>query len=124
MDKIMLPEESYQIVGICMEVHSELGPGFREEVYKDAVEIEFHRKNIIYQRERQFKIEYKGHALKRSYFTDFLVFDKIILEIKAATMMSDQFIAQTLSYVKASGLELGILVNFGQKSLTYKRILV
>ncbi|HYK56976.1 MAG TPA: GxxExxY protein, partial [Flavisolibacter sp.] len=85
MPDIILKEESYQIVGICMEVHRELGLGFKEAVYKEALEIEFKEKNISYEREKLFTIEYKGKILRHKYPADFIVFDQIVLEVKATS---------------------------------------
>ncbi|HEY6956617.1 MAG TPA: GxxExxY protein [Flavisolibacter sp.] len=122
MSDIILKDESYKIVGICMEVHRGLGIGFKENVYKDALEIEFRNNGVPYCRERQFKIEYKGIILPHKYFADFIVYDQIILEVKSCTSIVDNFIAQTINYLKASGLRLGIIANFGEKSFTHKRI--
>jgi GxxExxY protein len=105
-----------------MEVHTNLGMGFKEAVYKDAVEIEFRSQGVPFVREKQFKIEYKGIVLPHKYYADFIVSDSIILEIKSASFIIDNFIAQTINYLKASGIKLGIIANFGEKSLTYKRV--
>jgi GxxExxY protein len=122
MADIIFKEESYQIIGACMEVHSQLGMGFKEAVYKDALELEFKNKNIIYTREKMFCIEYKGVVLNHKYFADFVILDSIILEVKASSFIVNNFVAQTINYLKASGLKLGIIANFGEKSFTYKRI--
>jgi GxxExxY protein len=122
MPDIILKEESYQIVGLCMEVHRQLGMGFREVIYKDALEIEFQENNIPYQREKLFKIEYKGIILPHSYKADFIVFDQIVLEVKSTSFIVDSFVAQTINYLKASGLKLGMIANFGQKSFNFKRV--
>lgn len=122
MPDIILKDESYQIVGICMEVHRELGLGFKEAVYKEALEIEFKEKHIRYEREKLFTIEYKGKILRHKYPADFIVFDQIVLEVKATSLIVDSFVKQTINYLKASGLKLGIIANFGQKSLVTKRI--
>ena len=105
-----------------MEVHTNLGMGFKEAVYKDALEIEFRSQSVPFVREKQFKIEYKGFILPHKYYADFIVFNSIILEIKSTSFIMDTFIAQTINYLKASGIKLGIIVNFGEKSLTYKRV--
>jgi len=105
-----------------MDVHRELGMGFKDAIYKEALEIEFREKGIPYEREKLFTIEHKGKVLKHKYPADFIVFDKIVLEVKAASSIVDSFVAQTINYLKASGLQLGIIVNFGEKSLNYKRI--
>lgn len=122
MAELVLKDESYQLIGICMEVHRELGMGFKEGIYQDALEIEFENHNILYHRERLFKIEYKGKVLKHRYKADFIVFNQIVLEVKAISFIVDSFVAQTINYLKASGLKLGIIANFGERSLTYKRI--
>jgi GxxExxY protein len=122
MAEIIFKEESYKIVGICMEVHRELGMGFKEAVYKDALELEFRNNNFSYSREQQFSIEYKGIVLKHKYFADFVILNSIILEVKSSPFIVNNFVAQTINYLKASGLKLGIIANFGEKSFVYKRI--
>lgn len=102
MAELILKEESYKLIGICMEVHRELGMGFKEGIYLDALEIEFQNSNITYQRERMFKIEYKGKVLKHRYKADFIVFNQIVLEVKATAFIVDSFVAQTINYLKAS----------------------
>jgi GxxExxY protein len=122
MAAFVLGEESYKIIGICMDVHRELGMGFREVVYKDALELELGCHGVPFTRERLFQIEYKGKILKHKYIADFVVYDKIILEVKAASFIVDEFMLQTINYLKVSKLQLGIIVNFGEKSLTHKRL--
>ena len=123
MADIILKEESYKIVGACMEVHKELGMGFKEAVYKDALELEFNACKIPFRRETPYVIRYKGKTLPRKYFADFIVFNSIILEVKATQVIIDPFVYQTINYLKASGIKLGIIANFGSKSLTYKRVI-
>ncbi len=122
MGDIILKEESYRIVGICMEVHRELGMGFQEIVYKDALEYEFQKSNMPYRRERKYIIKYKEIILPHSYCADFIVYDSIILEVKARSMIVTGFVKQTINYLKASGLQLGIIANFGEQSFTSKRV--
>jgi GxxExxY protein len=122
MPEIILKEESYQIIGLCMEVHRQLGMGFREVIYKDALEIEFRENDVPYQREKLYKIEYKGIILPHSYKADFIVFDQIVLEVKSTSLIVDSFVAQTINYLKASGLKLGMIANFGEKSFNFKRV--
>jgi GxxExxY protein len=119
--EIILKEESYRIVGICMELHREVGMGFKEIVYKDALEVEFRNNSIPYIRERQYEIAYKDVVLPHRYRADFVVFGQIILEAKSSSMIVNNFIAQTVNYLRASGLRLGIIANFGERSFTYKR---
>jgi len=105
-----------------MEVHKELGMGFKEVLYKDAIEIELKERKIHYKREREFRIEYKGKVLPHKFYADFVIDDSIILEVKSASFIVNNFVAQTINYLKASGLKLGIIANFGEKSFTYKRV--
>jgi GxxExxY protein len=122
MSEIILKEESYELIGICKEIHRELGMGFKEIVYKDAVEYEFKTKGIPYNRERHYQIEYKGIILPHGYNADFIVYGSIILEVKASYMIVNNFVKQTVNYLKASGLQLGIIANFGKPSLVSKRV--
>ena len=122
MSGIILKEESYQLIGICMEIHRELGMGFKEIVYKDALEYEFKSKKIKFIREKEFKIQYKDIILPHSYYADFIIYDSIILEVKASYMIVNNFVTQTVNYLKASGLQLGIIANFGEKSFASKRV--
>ena len=96
--------------------------GFKEVIYKDALEIELRNNNIPYVRERQFKIVYKGIILPHRFNADFIVFDSIILEVKSLPSIGNGFLTQTINYLKASGLKLGIIANFGEKSFTFKRL--
>lgn len=124
MDNLYLKEESYKIIGLCMEVHKILGKGHSEIVYGDALEYEFKKNNISYSRESKFNISYKDVILPSYYFADFVVFDEIILELKAIQSLSNSEIKQTLNYLAASQNKLGLLVNFGEDSLKYRRIIL
>jgi GxxExxY protein len=93
-----LQKESYQIIGICMEVHRILGKGLLEIVYKDAIEHEFKSKQIPYKREKKYEVEYKGIILPHYFFADFVVFDNIILEIKAQKGIIDEHYSWTINY--------------------------
>jgi GxxExxY protein len=124
MDKIIYKEESYQIIGKCMEVHNNLGAGFMEIVYKDALEYEFRKAGIYYEREKQYEVNYKGVILPHKFYADFVINDKIILEIKAVSTISDEFIAQAINYLKVSANQLALIVNFGELKLSYKRIVL
>lgn len=123
MEQIVYKSEAYQIVGACMEVYNTLGYGFLEIVYKDAMEIEFLQRNLDYQREDEHSINYKGTILKHKFFADFTLQNSIIVEVKAnKDGINDEMIAQTLNYLKASGLKLALIINFGKTSLEYKRL--
>jgi len=117
-------EEYYKIIGLCMEVHRVLGGGLLEAVYKEALEIEFNHHNIPYEREKEFVIEYKTHKLKKKFYADFVVYDEIILEVKATKLLIDENITQTLNYMNITKSELGILTNFSHKSLQHKRVVI
>lgn len=123
-DKLIYKEESYKIIGICMEVHKVLGKGHGEIIYKDALEYEFELAGIPYSREKQYKIDYKDIILPHRYSADFAVYEKIILEVKAIETLTSSNIKQTLNYLAASKLKLGLLVNFGEDSLAYKRVVL
>jgi len=122
-NKILFKEESYKIIGACMKVHTNLGAGFLEAVYEEALEQEFHKMNIPYIKQAKLNIFYNEEKLNKTYRADFICFDKIIVEIKAVSIMPLAFYRQLKNYLKATNLELGLLINFGESSLTYKRIL-
>ena len=115
-------EETFKIIGVCMEVHRNLGPGLLEVVYKDALEIEFKANNIPFEREKEFSIEYKGVILPHKFYADFIVNEDIVLEVKAIKEFSGEHTAQVLNYMKLSESEIGLLVNFQNKSLQHKRL--
>ena len=105
------------------EVHKNLGKGFSEIVYKDAIEYEFQQNNIPYQREKEFSVNYKETTLKHKFYADFVVFDKIILEIKTVDCFNNSHSNQCLNYLKVSKNKLAILANFNLTSLEYKHII-
>lgn len=119
---LIYPKESYEIIGCMMTVHSELGCGFLEKVYQEALECEFTAKGIPFKREVNLKIYYKGTPLQQDYIADFVCYDKIIVELKAISKISDIEKAQVINYLKATGYELGILANFGETSLKTERL--
>lgn len=120
---LLFKGECYQIIGICMKIHSILGKGFREIVYKDAMEEEFKKANIVYEREKRFNIQYKDIILPRDFDADFFVYDAIILEVKATWQLRFDNFKQTLNYLKASQVKLGVLINFGEDKLQFKRVI-
>jgi GxxExxY protein len=124
MGELIYKDEAFRIIGCCMEVHRELGKGHDEVIYKDALEIEFQRQGVSFTREREYTLSYKGVLLTHKYFADFVVSDKIILEAKAIECLTDLHVKQTLNYLAASKLKLGLLVNFGEDSLNYKRVVL
>ncbi|TWI83292.1 GxxExxY protein [Lacibacter cauensis] len=124
MADLLYKVDVYNIVAVCLEVYRTLGFGFSEVVYKDAIEIEFKARNIHYLRENAIVVLYKDTPLNRRFRIDFSVFDKIIVEVKVnKDGITDAAVAQTLNYLKASGMKLGLVVNFGGTSLNYKRLI-
>ena len=111
--EILYKEESYTIVGACFEVYREKGCGFLEPVYQECMEIELRLQGISCVPKKSLALEYKGCPLRSTYEPDFICYDKIVLELKAVTELTDEHRAQVLNYLKATGLKLGILVNFG-----------
>ena len=120
--KIIYKDESYAIIGACMKVHRALGPGFLEAVYEEVVEKEFIVQNIPYKRQVKLDLYYEGVQLKKHYRADFVCYDSIIVELKAVTQIPSVFYMQLQNYLKCTNMELGMLINFGTPSLTYKRI--
>ena len=116
-------EECYKIIGAAMEVHNVLGCGFKEAVYQEALAKELSLCDIPFEREVTLPVYYKGELLHTDYRPDFVCFDKIIVELKAVEYLADEHYSQVLSYLRASGMQLGILINFGEVSLNCKRII-
>lgn len=119
---ILYKNESFRIIGAAMEVHKVLGCGFVEVVYLEALEEEFKKRNIPYEREKELKINYKDKLLSKTFRADFICYDNIILELKAVHEFTDDHYAQIYSYLKASNMPLGILINFGKANLDYYRL--
>ncbi len=116
--------ETYAIIGASMTVHRELGNGFLEAVYQDALEKEFQYLSIPYKREVKLPVFYRGQQLSSYYQADFICFDSIIVELKALQRLSGTEEAQVINYLKASGLHRALLLNFGVKSLQHKRLVL
>ena len=106
-----------------MEVHRELGSGFLEAVYQEALAIEFEEREIPYISEAQLEVSYKNRLLSKYYESDFICYNRIIVEIKALSELTTNHESQVINYLKATGLKLGILINFGAESLEYKRLI-
>src|ERR1035437_1087797 len=123
MTDLLYKEESYRIIGSCMKVHAELGPGFLESVYQEALEKQFIKDGVLYEREKLLHIYYDGDKLNKHFKADFVCYNTIIVELKASVFIHEDNIDQTRNYLKSTKFQLGLLVNFGQRSLNYKRIL-
>ena len=109
-------QESFNITGAAMHVYNTLGPGFLEAVYQEALELEFVKRNISYEREKELTISYDGIVLKQTYRADFVCYDNIIVELKAVSHLDDSHRSQVFNYLKATGLKLGLLFNFGNEN--------
>ncbi len=112
---------TYKIIGCAMEVHKHLGNGFQEVVYQRALAIEMQMQKIAFSREHEMPLQYKGYDIGTRR-VDFFVEDKIMVEIKAIINLEDVHLAQAMNYVEAYNLEIGLLINFGSKSLQHKRV--
>lgn len=123
MVDIVYKEESYRIVGACMKVHSSMGAGFLEAVYQEALKEEFKKQEIPFEEQKKLSLFYESLRLKKFYRADFYCFDKIIVELKAVDYLNNNMRNQLTNYLKATKTKLGILVNFGKRSLEYHRIL-
>jgi len=124
MTKVVHRDKSYEIIGKCFEVHNNLGAGFLEIVYKDALEYEFKNAKISYEREKEYAVNYKGEVLPHKFYADFVVYDSIILEVKAVSAISEVFVAQAINYLKVSQNKLALIVNFGESQVNSKRIVL
>ena len=123
MTEIIYKKESYAIIGACFEVYNAKGCGFLEPVYHECLAIEFEHQRIPAISKPSLALSYRGRALAQTYNPDFICFEKIILELKAASVLVDEHRAQLLNYLSASGFDLGLLVNFGHyPKLEYERI--
>ena len=120
--EILYKELSYKIIGLAMEVHSKLGYGFLEKVYENAMMLLFRRQGIQAKQQAPIKVCFEGENVG-DYFADILVEDKIILELKVLEKITDVHTAQALNYLKATGLELAIILNFGKRKLEYERLI-
>jgi len=115
---------TYAIIGAAMEVHRQLGCGFLEPVYQEAVALEFAQRRIPYEREVKLQLSYKGRRLDAKYSVDFVCFGAVVVELKALSHLSGTEEAQVINYLKATGLEVGLLLNFGTRSLGHKRFVL
>ena len=125
MVDIFYKDESYQIMGACFEVYKDKGAGFLEPVYQECLGIELELIGIPFKPQSELELRYKGRLLTHKYIPDFICYDKIIIELKAVKALADEHRAQVHNYLKATGLRLGLLVNFGHyPKLEYERIVL
>lgn len=122
-EKLLFKELAYNIIGVAMEVHNELGHGFLEKVYENAMMIAFKRQNMKASQQTPIKVKFQGEIVG-DYYADICVDDKIIVELKSVDKITDAHRAQALHYLKATGVELAIILNFGKKKLDYERLVL
>src|ERR1035437_4308599 len=124
MAELIMKEEVYAIIGAAMEVHRNKGFGFAEPVYQECIEIELVMRDLPAIPQKEMPIFYKGRQLKKTYIADFVAYGKIIVELKALVRLTEREEAQVINYLKASGFEVAVLINFGSPSLEWKRIVL
>jgi len=120
MSKLVFEEETYKVIGACIKVHKTLGNGFSEDVYHEALEKELAKAEIPFEHEKKLPVYYEGNKLNNYSVADFVCFDKIIIEIKSIGFLNQNIKQQALNYLKSTNLEVGLLINFGENSLTWK----
>lgn len=120
---LLYEQQTYEIIGACMSVHKILGNGFLESVYEEALEKEFVKRNIPFKRQSKLSLYYDGKPMDKYFKVDFLCYESIILEIKAVSFLNNEMKKQTINYLHASNLHIGLLVNFGESSLKWKRFI-
>lgn len=121
-NKYLYQELTGRIIHCCMDVHNELGCGFLEKVYQEALEIVLKEEGINYEREKHLPIQFRGTILQCDYIADFVIDNKVIVELKAVSALDSLFEAQVINYLRATGLQVALLINFGQKDLQIKRL--
>jgi len=120
---LLYEDQTFQIIGACMEVHKQLGNGFLESVYEEALEREFIKRNIPYLRQHKLSLFYDGKPMDKYFKADFLCYQSIILEIKAVSFLIKDMQKQTINYLHSSNMQVGLLINFGESSLKWKRFI-
>jgi GxxExxY protein len=123
MSPLLFEEETYKIIGACMTVHKKLGSGFLESVYQEVLVKEFTKVEIPFQKEIKLNLFYEGEKLDKYFKADFLCYDRIIVEIKSVAFLNKTLESQVINYLKATNKEVGLLINFGEKSLKWKRFI-
>lgn len=121
-DNLPYKDETDLIINAALEVHRTLGCGFLELVYKDALSIEFKSRGHAFEREKHYPVYYKDILLTRSFYADFVIFNKVILEIKAKSGIANEDLAQTINYLKCSDCNVGLILNFGKSTLEIRRV--
>jgi GxxExxY protein len=123
--ELIYKDKSYKVVGACMEVSNEKGFGFHEAVYQEYLELELGFQSVPFDSQKELSLEYKGHPLEQTYIPNLICFGKIVVELKAVSALTDDHRGQILNYLRATGMKLGILVNFGNSGkLEWERIVL
>lgn len=122
-DQFLYEELTYKIIGIGMKIHKELGPGFLEAVYEEAMVMELKEEKIPFEEQVELNIYYRGEKLKKKYKADFIIDGKVLVEMKGISNLTEVDEAQMINYLKATELRIGLLLNFGKSSLEWKRII-
>jgi len=123
MTKLLFKEETYKVIGACITVHKKLGSGFLESVYQEALAKELSKAKIPFKQQEKLNIYYDNEILKKYFMADFVCYDKIIAEIKATHFLTEKMNQQVINYLKSTNFEVGLLLNFGEKSLKWKRFI-
>ncbi len=123
MTKLTFEEETYKVIGLSIKVHKKLGKGFQEAVYKEALTKELTKAEITFEKDKELSIYYDGNQMEKSLLTDFVCFGKIMVYIKATDSLNDSLKKQALNYLKSTNLDVCLLMNFGENSLTWKRFI-
>lgn len=123
MAPLLFEDETYKIIGACMTVHKNLGSGFLESVYQEVLAKEFKKEKIPFQEQKKLNLFYEGERLDKYFKADFLCYDQIIIELKSVAFLSKNLESQVINYLKATNKEVGLLINFGEKSLKWKRFI-
>ena len=121
-EDLIYSNESFEIIGAAMAVHNNIGRGFSEKVYQEALAIEFQQREIPFQREVELHASYKDEVLSATFVPDFICYNKIIVELKAVKELDDMHRAQAFNYAKIADMRLALLINFGECRLTYERL--
>ena len=123
MSPLLFEEETYKIIGACMKIHKNLGNGFLESVYQEILAKEFAKEKIPFEKEKKLNLFYEGEKLDKYFKADFVCYDKVIVEIKSAAFFNKTMESQVINYLKATNKQVGLLINFGEKSLKWKRFI-
>jgi len=121
--KLLFEEESYKILGVCIAVHKKMGSGFQKEVYEEVIQREFVKNEIPFEKKKKLSLYYEGNPLQKYFIADFVCYDKIILDLRSENFIHNNTKQQVVNYLKATNFQLGLLINFGEPSLKWKRLI-